>query len=104
MLFDMQKAFDKVWTDGLIYKLLKMQIPVHLYKLLSSYLTQRKFHVKLNNATYLSKTIAAGVPQGSVLGPKLYTMYMSDLPLFPDTKTAIYAMIQLCIATPTTPT
>lgn len=91
MLLDMQKAFDKVWIDGLIYKLLKVQIPPHLCKLILSYLTQREFRVRLNGAMSGSKIIAAGVPQGSVLGPKLYTMYISDLPLFSKTHTAIYA-------------
>lgn len=60
-------------------------------KLLNSYLTDRLFHVRVNNCISSSKSITAGVPQGSVLGPKLYTIYISDLPLFPKTKTAVYA-------------
>lgn len=91
MLLDMQKAFDRVWTEGLIYKMSIQQIPLYMCRLIHSYLTKRTFTVRINNAKSHPKTIAAGVPQGSVLGPKLYTLYISDLPLFEKTKTAVYA-------------
>lgn len=91
MMLDMQKAFDRVWIEGLIYKMSTQQIPPYMCKLIQSYLTERTFRVKINNVKSDAKIIAAGVPQGSVLGPKLYTLYISDLPLFEKTKTAVYA-------------
>lgn len=91
LLLDMQKAFDKVWIDGLIFKLYNQNIPAYICNLLHSYLTDRHFQVKINNSISVSKPISAGVPQGSVLGPKLYTLYIHDLTIFPKTNTAVYA-------------
>lgn len=91
ILLDMQKAFDRVWIDGLVSKLDKIPLPPYVTKLLSSYLSGRTFQVRINKSFSSFKTVAAGVPQGSVLGPKLYTYYLSDFPVFEKTKTALYA-------------
>lgn len=91
MLLDMQKAFDRGRSDGLIYKLKALNVPPYICKLLHSYLTERSFQVKINNTKSQYKPILAGVSQGSVLGPKLYTIFISDLPVLTKTKTAVYA-------------
>jgi hypothetical protein len=74
-ILDIQKAFDRVWVQGLIAKLMKTKLPINLIKLLLSYLTNRTLQVKVENAISHIKPIKAGVPQGSVLGPKLFTLY-----------------------------
>lgn len=78
---DISEAFDRVWHEGLLSKLVKL-LPYSLYLVLQSYLRDRTFLVKgLNNIKSRTCNINAGVPQGSVLGPLLYTVYTSDMPL-----------------------
>lgn len=62
------KVFDRVWHDGLIYKLILHRFPHHLIRLLQSYFTDRIFHVSISGISSDIKPISAGVPQGSVLG------------------------------------
>jgi hypothetical protein len=90
-LLDIQKAFDRVWIQGLIIKLYKNKIPINMVKLLQSYLTDRKFRVKIENTLSETQLIKAGVPQGSVLGPRLFTWFINDIPTFAKTKLALYA-------------
>jgi hypothetical protein len=89
ILLDIQKAFDIVWIQGLIIKLYKNKIPINMVKLLQSYLTDRKFRVKIENTLSETQLIKAGVPQGSVLG--LFTWFINDIPTFAKTKLALYA-------------
>lgn len=76
---DVTQAFDKVWLTGLLFKL-KSNLPYPYYEILKSYLTERHFMVKSNEETSKIHPIGAGVPQGSVLGPVLYTLFTADLP------------------------
>lgn len=87
---DIKQAFDKVWHMGLLYKI-KLHFPSQLYLTLKSYLTERTFQVKVNNTTSEYHEITSGVPQGSVLGPLLYTLYTSDTPTTDDTLLAMFA-------------
>lgn len=80
VLFDGEKAFDTVWHDGLLHKLIKLKFPIYLVKIIQSFLTNRTFKVKVNRSTSNSMNICAGVPQGSRLSPKLYSLYLSDFP------------------------
>lgn len=87
---DIQQAFDRVWHSGLLYKI-KRSIPHSYYLLLASYLSQRMFQAKEGSSTSSFHGIGAGVPQGSILGPLLYTIYTADLPEVPGAITATYA-------------
>lgn len=90
VFLDVQQAFDKVWHNGLLYKLKKL-LSNNLYLLLKSYLDSRIFYVKINNSTSNFYDIKAGVPQGSVLGPSLYLIYTADVPESENVVTATFA-------------
>lgn len=87
---DIQQAFDKVWHKGLLYKI-KLLLSHKFYSILNSYLSDRIFQVKEEDARSGFYDIRAGVPQGSVLGPTLYSLFTSDLPRSDDVVTATYA-------------
>lgn len=86
---DVQQAFDSVWHPGLLFKL-KKAIP-EFYPLLASYLHDRQFIIRQGTHHSPLCPIRAGVNQGSVLGPVLYTLFTADLPVSPHTFTATYA-------------
>jgi len=87
---DVSQAFDKVWHDGLLYKL-KLLVPHTYFNVIKSYLTGRYFRVKFKEVHTDLHKIEAGVPQGSVLGPILYTLFTADIPLTPDVTLATFA-------------
>lgn len=91
IFLDFAKAFDKVWHDGLLSKLIDMHIPTQLVLLIRSFLNNRKFQVKVKNSISAPRNIAAGVPQGSCLSPLLFTLYINDMPSNPLTKTNLFA-------------
>lgn len=90
VFLDVQQAFDKVWHAGLLFKL-KENLPHTFYIILKSYLENRMFFVQYGDALSQIHDIHAGVPQGSVMGPILYTLYTSDLPVTDGVLTATYA-------------
>ena len=80
VFLDISKAFDKVWHDGLIFKLQKHDIDGEFLKLFKSYLKDRQQGVLLNGQTSSWKNILVSVLQGSVFGPLLFLIYIKYLP------------------------
>ena len=77
---DISKAFDKVWHDGLLYKLECFGIFGNLLKLFHSYVNNRHQRVVINGQYSKWAPILAGFPQGSILSPLLFLVYVNDLP------------------------
>ena len=76
---DVSKAFDKVWHEGLLYKLSSIGICGHLLRWFQDYLSKRQQRVLVRGQTSDWGTIEAGVPQGSVLGLLLFLIYVNDM-------------------------
>ena len=77
---DVSKAFDKVWFRGLQYKLLKLELPANITRLLCDFLVGRTASITLNNYIGPPIHLLSGVPQGAILSPTLYILYTHDTP------------------------
>ena len=72
VFLDISKAFDKVWHEGLIFKLKQNGISGELLHILSDFLSNRKQRVVLDGQNSSWTNVHAGVPRGSILGPLLF--------------------------------
>ena len=88
---DISKAFDRVWHAGLLYKLKSYRISGQIFGLISSFLSNRRLRVVLDGKSSQEYPVNAGVPQGSLLGPTFFLLYINDLPDDVIFNIAIYA-------------
>ena len=76
---DVSKAFDRVWIKGLLFKLKQCGINGDVLKWIESYLTRRTQKVFVGSSLSESQVTSAGVPQGSVLGPLFFLIFINDI-------------------------
>ena len=91
IFFDISKAFDRVWHPGLRFKLKSIGIGGKLLKWFRSYLTKRHQQVVLNGKSSRTMELQSGVPQGSVLGPIMFLVYINDISSSIVSTTKLYA-------------
>ena len=77
----MTKEFDTVNIHQLIHKIHNTHIPTTIIKFLTNYLKGHRQYTSYNNHTSKLTNIKAGVPQGGVLSPTLFNIYLSDIPI-----------------------
>ena len=77
---DFKKAFDSVWHQGLLYKLLKYKIGGHFYDLIKNMYSHTKCAIKISNSRTPFFQYKRGVRQGCILSPLLFNIYINEIP------------------------
>ena len=75
---DLEKAFNSVWIDGLLYKLQNIGVTGNLLSIIQSFLSNRLSFIKIGNYHSNNFPIHIGLPQGSVLSPTLFILFIND--------------------------
>ena len=88
---DLRKAFDTINHEILLQKLEHYGFRGHCYKFLKSYFQNRKQYVQVNGYKSATVPFETGVPQGSILGPLCFSLYINDLPLAVEEETVLFA-------------
>ncbi|UYV83004.1 hypothetical protein LAZ67_22001713 [Cordylochernes scorpioides] len=90
---DLSQAFDRVWKEKQILKLDELGIEGSMLSWISNFLSKRTIQVNFNNIKSKTTRIYQGLPQGSILSPILFNIYLNDIHTFikPPAKIALYA-------------
>lgn len=79
ILLDVEKAYDSVWHDAILHKMLLGNFPLRILKIIRCFLMDRSFRVSVNGHFSDPVRVPFGVPQGSVLSPTLYNIFSADI-------------------------
>ena len=88
---DFKKAFDSVSHELLIHKLKSYNISDSMITWLSSFLNNRKQSVRINGSTSSWTSVTSGVPQGSILGPQMFLLFINDIPQITSSNIMLFA-------------
>lgn len=91
IMLDVEKAFDRVWHKGLIYKMIMLNFPHYITTIVNAFLHNRYFQVDVKGHRSKTYDILAGLPQGAVMSPTLYNIYTHDIPKNQNTNLALFA-------------
>ena len=77
--FDYNKAYDTVWRDGLIYKMIRLKLPSRFIRYVRHFLSGRWTTVSINNISSKPFLLRNGLPQGSSISPLLFLIFINDI-------------------------
>lgn len=91
LALDLEKAFDVVWHQGLLYKLFQNNVPMNIIKIIKKYLENRTNTVIINQEKSEPFQTTVGIPQGGSLSTTLFLIYINDIPKSQNTELALFA-------------
>ena len=104
VFLEVAKAFDTVWIEGLLYKLTILNFSSYIVHFISSYIRRRTFEASFLTFTSSRRGMRAGVTQGGLMSPVLFSLYVNDMPKpSHHVELALYADDTAIIATSRTP-
>ncbi|KAL8603552.1 hypothetical protein ACOMHN_052781 [Nucella lapillus] len=96
LIMDFSKAFDKVCHSLLLHKIYSLGITGNIHTWIKGFLSDRQQSVVVEGATSSPVPVESGVPQGSVLGPSLFVLYINDMPTGLSSTARLFADDTLC--------
>jgi len=90
VLLDTEKAYNTIWLNGILFKLISLDLPDYLLFFCKSYLKGLTFAIHLNDSTSTPESTPSGFPRGIVLSTTLFSLYPSDMPRPLHTHLALY--------------
>ena len=86
---DAEKAYDKIWHEGLLLKLKNAGLAETTIALIQNYLTNREIKIRINEVLSDPISLMAGTPQGAIISPALYNCWVHDIPQPDNTRTKL---------------